>query len=142
MKVETKLTELGLAVPDLESLYRTNASGAHYISHYPVQNLLYLSGTTPRRDGRGYLPGVVGQDLTLEQGYEAARYAAVPAYGANFARMGLKPVETAIAAQTPDAVQRGLAQWHGVVDHIIIRAITAKDTVEEHLALVRAAAPA
>src|SRR6476660_5854344 len=62
MKVETKLTELGLAVPDLESLYRTNASGAHYISHYPVQNLLYLSG-------------VVGQDLTLEQGYEAARYA-------------------------------------------------------------------
>jgi enamine deaminase RidA (YjgF/YER057c/UK114 family) len=75
MKVETKLTELGLAVPDLESLYRTNASGAHYISHYPVQNLLYLSGTTPRRDGRGYLPGVVGQDLTLEQGYEAARYA-------------------------------------------------------------------
>ena len=56
--------------------------------------------------------------------------------------MGLKPVETAIAAQTPDAVQRGLAQWQGVVDHIIIRAITAKDTVEEHLALVRAAAPA
>jgi alkanesulfonate monooxygenase SsuD/methylene tetrahydromethanopterin reductase-like flavin-dependent oxidoreductase (luciferase family) len=73
---------------------------------------------------------------------EAARYAAVAAYAANFARMGLKPVETAIAAQTPDAVQRGLAQWHGVVDHIIIRAITAKDTVEEHLALVRAAAPA
>ena len=77
MKVEAKLTELGLAVPDLESLYRTNASGAHYISHYPVQNLLYLSGTTPRRDGRGYLPGVVGKDLTLEQGYEAARYAAL-----------------------------------------------------------------
>src|SRR2546427_1328291 len=73
---------------------------------------------------------------------EAARYAAVAAYAANFARMGLKPVETAIAAQTPDAVQRGLAQWQGAVDHIIIRAITAKDTVEEHLALVRAAAPA
>jgi enamine deaminase RidA (YjgF/YER057c/UK114 family) len=75
MKVEARLTELGLAVPDLEALYQTNASGAHYISHYPVQNLLYLSGTTPRRDGRGYLPGVVGKDLTLEQGYEAARYA-------------------------------------------------------------------
>jgi alkanesulfonate monooxygenase SsuD/methylene tetrahydromethanopterin reductase-like flavin-dependent oxidoreductase (luciferase family) len=73
---------------------------------------------------------------------EAARYAAVPAYAANFARMGLKPVETAIAAQTPDAVQRGLAQWHGAVDDIIIRAITAKDTVDEHLVLVRAAAPA
>jgi enamine deaminase RidA (YjgF/YER057c/UK114 family) len=77
MKVEARLTELGLAIPDLEALYQTNASGAHYISHYPVQNLLYLSGTTPRRDGRGYLPGVVGKDLTLEQGYEAARYAAL-----------------------------------------------------------------
>ena len=66
---------LGLALPSLEDLYRTNPSGAHYISHFPVQNLLYLSGTTPRKDGRAYLPGVVGKDLTIEQGQEAARYA-------------------------------------------------------------------
>ena len=75
MNVEGKLAKLGLAVPNLEDLYRTNPSGAHYISHYPVQNLLYLSGTTPRKDGKGYLPGVVGKDLTIEQGQEAARYA-------------------------------------------------------------------
>jgi len=73
---------------------------------------------------------------------EGKRYAGVPAYGANFTRMGLKPVETAIAADTPDAVKRGLAKWRGAVDEIVIRAITAKDTVEDHLALVRAAAPA
>ena len=29
MNVEKKLAELGLAVPDLEALYKTNASGAH-----------------------------------------------------------------------------------------------------------------
>jgi enamine deaminase RidA (YjgF/YER057c/UK114 family) len=75
MNVEATLARLGLAVPDLEDLYRTNPSGAHYISHYPVQNLLYLSGTTPRKNGTGYLPGVVGKDLTIEQGQEAARYA-------------------------------------------------------------------
>jgi enamine deaminase RidA (YjgF/YER057c/UK114 family) len=75
MTIEEKLGKLGLDVPDLESLYRTNPSGAHYISHFPVQNLLYLSGTTPRRDGQPYLPGVVGKDLTAAQGYEAARYA-------------------------------------------------------------------
>jgi enamine deaminase RidA (YjgF/YER057c/UK114 family) len=75
MKIEEKLARLGMAVPDLEDLYRTNPSGAHYISHYPVQNLLYLSGTTPRKDGKPHLPGVVGKDLTIEQGYEAARYA-------------------------------------------------------------------
>ena len=77
MKAEEKLAALGLVVPDLEELYRTNPSGAHYISHYAVRDLLYLSGTTPRKDGRAYLPGVVGKDLTVEQGYEAARYAAL-----------------------------------------------------------------
>jgi enamine deaminase RidA (YjgF/YER057c/UK114 family) len=77
MNVEAKLEKLGLELPNLEDRYRTNASGAHYISHYPVQNLLYLSGTTPRKGGQPYLPGVVGKDLTLEQGQEAARYAAL-----------------------------------------------------------------
>ena len=56
MKVEEKLRALGLEVPSLEELYRTNASGAHYISHFPVQNLLYLSGTTPRKEGHAHLP--------------------------------------------------------------------------------------
>jgi len=73
---------------------------------------------------------------------ESSRYAAVPAYGANFARMGLKPIETAIAAESPDAIRKGLAKWRGAVDEVVIRAITAKDTVEEHVALVKAAAPA
>src|SRR5215470_17770772 len=75
MKVEAKLKEMGLTVPNLEDLYRTNASGAHYISHFPVQGMLFLSGTVPIKDGKPYLPGVVGENLTLEQGYEAARYA-------------------------------------------------------------------
>ncbi len=77
MKAEEKIGKLGLAVPNLEDLYRTNPAGAHYVSHFPVQNLLYLSGTTPRKDGQSYLPGVVGKDLTVAQGYEAARYAAL-----------------------------------------------------------------
>jgi enamine deaminase RidA (YjgF/YER057c/UK114 family) len=77
MNVEAKLARLGFEVPKLEDLYRTNPAGAHYISHFPVQNLLYLSGTTPRKNGEGYLPGVVGKDLTLDQGYDAARYAAI-----------------------------------------------------------------
>ena len=77
MNVEAKLEKIGLELPSLEDLYRTNASGAHYISHYPLKNLLYLSGATPRKDGVGYLPGVVGKDLTVAQGAEAARYAAL-----------------------------------------------------------------
>lgn len=75
MKIEEKLVTLGLTVLNLEDVYRDNPSGAHYISHYPVQNLLYLSGTTPNKDGKPYLQGVLGRDLTVAQGYEAARYA-------------------------------------------------------------------
>src|SRR5215467_11751109 len=72
-----QLKEMGLTVPNLDDLYRSNASGAHYISHFPVQGMLFLSGTVPIKDGKPYLPGVVGESLTLEQGYEAARYAAL-----------------------------------------------------------------
>jgi enamine deaminase RidA (YjgF/YER057c/UK114 family) len=77
MKAEETLRVLGMELPSLEDLYRSNPSGAHFISHFAVQNLLYLSGTTPRKDGAAYLPGVVGKDLDVAQGYEAARYAAL-----------------------------------------------------------------
>jgi alkanesulfonate monooxygenase SsuD/methylene tetrahydromethanopterin reductase-like flavin-dependent oxidoreductase (luciferase family) len=73
---------------------------------------------------------------------EADRYAAIPVYAANFARMGVKPVETAIAVETPEAIAPALARWRGVVDELVLRAITGADTVEETVALVRAARPA
>jgi enamine deaminase RidA (YjgF/YER057c/UK114 family) len=75
MIAEEKLATLGLTLPELEALYRTNVSGARYISHFPVQNVLYMSGTTPVKDGHPYLTGVLGKDLSPEQGYEAARFA-------------------------------------------------------------------
>lgn len=72
---------------------------------------------------------------------EAARYAAIPAYADHFARMGVKPVETAIAAQSPDAIPSALGKWQGVVDEVVLRAITGRDTVEENVALLRACRP-
>lgn len=82
MIIEDKLRTLGLHLPDLDEQYRQNASGARFISHYAVQNVLYLSGTTPTKDGRPFNTGVLGQDLTLEQGYEAARYATLASLAA------------------------------------------------------------
>ena len=73
---------------------------------------------------------------------EATRYARIPAYADHFARMGVKPVETAIAAQSPEAIRPALARWQGVVDEVVVRAITGQDTVEENVALLRAARPA
>jgi enamine deaminase RidA (YjgF/YER057c/UK114 family) len=82
MLVEDKLQALGMPIPDLDTMYRANVSGARFISHLAVGGLLYLSGTTPMKDGRPYLTGVVGGDLTLAQGYEAARHAALTSLAA------------------------------------------------------------
>jgi enamine deaminase RidA (YjgF/YER057c/UK114 family) len=75
MVVEQKLQALGMPVPDLEQEYRQNVSGAHFISHYALGQVLYLSGTVPIKDGKPFNPGVLGKDLTIEQGYAAARWA-------------------------------------------------------------------
>ena len=72
---------------------------------------------------------------------EGGRYAAIPAYGAHFERMGVKPVETCIAAQKADEIPKALGKWLGAVDEVVLRAITGEDTVEENLALLRGAKP-
>ncbi len=56
--------------------------------------------------------------------------------------MGVKAETTAISVAKPEDVRAKIAAWQGVVDEVIFRAIVANDTVEENLALVRAAKPA
>jgi len=73
---------------------------------------------------------------------EGGRYAAIPAYGAHFERMGVKPVDTCIGAQKAGEIPAALRKWQGVVDEVVLRAITGNDTIEENLALLRAAKPA
>jgi alkanesulfonate monooxygenase SsuD/methylene tetrahydromethanopterin reductase-like flavin-dependent oxidoreductase (luciferase family) len=88
-----------------------------------------------------YVRLAVGEPARAKLNEESDRYGAIPAYAANFARMGVKPVETAIAAPDPAAVPAALARWRGAVDEVVLRAITAADTVEENLILLRAAKP-
>jgi enamine deaminase RidA (YjgF/YER057c/UK114 family) len=82
MEIEARAERLGLTIPHLESDYQKSASGAHFISHFASGDLLYLSGTVPKKDGEPYLTGVVGADLSIEEGYEAARYAALTSLSA------------------------------------------------------------
>tara|TARA_Y100000588_G_C13998016_1_gene814407 strand:+ start:157 stop:624 length:468 start_codon:yes stop_codon:yes gene_type:complete len=65
---EQRIAELGITLPD------TPPPIANYVPGVRVGNLLYLSGLgpTPRADGKEYL-GKLGEDLTREEGYEAAR---------------------------------------------------------------------
>ena len=97
MQVETRLAQLGFTLPDLGTEYRENRSGAHFVSHRAVGDVLYCSGTVPMRDGRPYRPGLVGRDLTVEEAYDAARWALVPTLGAiRYALGDLDRVEEAI----------------------------------------------
>lgn len=89
-----------------------------------------------------YVRVALGPAAVDRLGEEAARYAAIPAYAAHFERMAVPPTETAIGAGSPEAIAAALRRWDGVIDEVVVRAITARDTVEEHLALVRAARPA
>ncbi len=88
-----------------------------------------------------YVRVALGPEAAERLSQEAAFYAGIPAYAAHFARMGSTPVEASIAADTPGALQTALAAWDGVLDQVIVRAVTANDTPEEFLALARAAAP-
>lgn len=65
---EDKLAQLGVTLPDSPSPI------ANYVPAVRTGNLLYLSGVGPAAKPDGKVPaGKVGSDLTVEEGYEAAR---------------------------------------------------------------------
>ena len=66
--IEAKLEEMGIELPD------SPAPMANYVPAVRTGNLLYLAGLGPAARPDGTLPtGKVGQDLSVEEGYEAAR---------------------------------------------------------------------
>ena len=73
MKVEARLAELGITLPDYSKEGYPGANYGTMKSHHRVGNILFLSGHIPWRDGGPVLTGILGKDLTIEQGYEAAR---------------------------------------------------------------------
>jgi len=88
-----------------------------------------------------YVRAALGPAAADRLAEEAGRYAKIPAYADHFARMGVKPVDTGIAALTPEGIAAGLHKWQGAVDELVVRSITPNDTVEETLMLLRAAKP-
>jgi enamine deaminase RidA (YjgF/YER057c/UK114 family) len=69
--VVARLSKLGIALPAIAP-----ASG-NYIPHRLVGSLLFISGQIPRIDGVEHYVGVVGQEISLEDGYKAARLCAL-----------------------------------------------------------------
>lgn len=85
-----------------------------------------------------YIRVALGQDAQPVLEREAARYAGIPSYAANFKRLGFDSLDSAVYGETPQDVRSGLEAYIGIVDEAVVRAITATDSLEEFLALVDA----
>lgn len=71
--VEKKLKTLGITLPD------PPGPAAAYVPALHIDNFVYVSGQDCRIDGELKYRGKVGSDLSIQQGYDAARQAAINA---------------------------------------------------------------
>jgi enamine deaminase RidA (YjgF/YER057c/UK114 family) len=75
---EARVAELGLDIPDYTTLPYLGLKYGSMKSHHLSGSLLFLSGHVPdRADDTPLHPGRLGAEVTVEQGYEAARLTAV-----------------------------------------------------------------
>lgn len=65
--VNKRLEELGI------NLKTASSPVANYVNAVQTGNLLFLSGKGPLQEDGTYITGVLGDDLTIEEGYKAAR---------------------------------------------------------------------
>lgn len=68
---ETLLKNAGIDLPTI------TAPVANYVNVVRVGNLLFLSGKGPSAKDGSYITGKLGVNLTIEQGYEAAKLTAI-----------------------------------------------------------------
>lgn len=68
---DAKLKEMGIEIP------KASAPVANYVNVVRTGNLIYTSGKGPNRPDGSLVTGKVGKDLTVEQGYEAAKLCAI-----------------------------------------------------------------
>ena len=71
MQIETRLKEMGLELP------APGKPMANYVTAVRTGNLVFLSGHGPVLENGNLITGKVGADLTLEEGYKAARQVAL-----------------------------------------------------------------
>jgi enamine deaminase RidA (YjgF/YER057c/UK114 family) len=95
---EDKLAEMGITLPE------PSAPVANYVNAVRTGNLLFLAGKGPTKPEGGYVTGKVGTDLSIEEGAEAAKLAAIQHIGVLKATLG-----------SLDKVKR-LVKVHGMVN--------------------------
>src|SRR5213594_2226789 len=70
-EVEKNLEAAGYRLPEVGKPLGT------YVQSVRCSNFLYISGKLPKENGRLKFPGKIGREVTVEEGVEAARLAAL-----------------------------------------------------------------
>ena len=84
--IKQQLNKIGLQLPAL------NQPAANYVLGVQVGNLIFISGQTPKLNGTLRYKGKVGEQLTAEDGYAAARLCALNCLAAIDEMVGLDQV--------------------------------------------------
>ena len=84
--IEERLTELGLSLPS------TPAPAGSYVPAVQANGFVYTAGQIPFVDGAVAVTGLVGVEVTVEQGQAAARICVLNALAAIDALVGLDAV--------------------------------------------------
>ena len=111
MSYDARLRELGIDLPSAPKPVAT------YIPAVRAGDLLFLSGVIPFRDGSLVAEGKVGRELSVEQGYEAARVALLNALAIVKGELGtLDRVRKVVRLVGHVASAEGFAQQPAVVN--------------------------
>ena len=70
MDINATLIDKGIVLPDAPP------PAANYIPYVKVDKLVFVSGQVSQNEN-GFIKGVVGKDLNVEEGYDAARQCAI-----------------------------------------------------------------
>ena len=70
MDINVTLIDKGIVLPDAPS------PAANYIPYVKIDKLVFVSGQVSQNEN-GFIKGVLGKDLNVEEGYDAARQCAI-----------------------------------------------------------------
>ena len=106
--IDERLSALNLSIPD------ASAPAANYVAHVTIGDMLYTSGQLPLKDGAFTASGLLGRELSVEDGQEAAKWCAINVLAQAKAALGdLERIErivkiTVFVASTPDFTEQHL----------------------------------
>ncbi|MBG6054878.1 alkanesulfonate monooxygenase SsuD/methylene tetrahydromethanopterin reductase-like flavin-dependent oxidoreductase (luciferase family) [Salinibacterium sp. CAN_S4] len=98
-----------------------------------------LRGAAGGRDVRGmlYVRTAMTEDARGALRAEAERYGSYPSYAANFECIGATAIETTIDGSVPGALAARIADYERAVDEVVLRAITAEQSLDAYLDFIR-----